>query len=226
MHKKVDKQSNIIETITHSLNEGLILVDKKSKVISMNEVAEEILQTNDNFIGKNVNEISDNETVLQQIKLALEGKNNNVITEIGNHVYQVFCTGVNKGALLLFWDISEKIMAENIRREFTANVSHELKTPLTTISGFAELLSKGMVKQEDIPDVSQKMKKESDRLIVLIGEIIRLAELDEAKGDRVYEKVNLGNVALEVKESLLPKAELNNVEISVDFNDLELNANK
>jgi two-component system phosphate regulon sensor histidine kinase PhoR len=112
--------------------------------------------------------------------------------------------------------MTETIKAEKIRQEFSANVSHELKTPLTTISGFAELLKNGMVKQEDILSFSEKIYEEARRLVILVEDIIQLSQLDEKKVSHSKEYVDLLNMAKAVKQRIYPVAQLKDVSISVE----------
>jgi len=152
-------------------------------------------------------------------------------------VYHLFFSSVDNGALILFLDVTEKAKAEKLRREFTANVSHELKTPLTTISGFAELLLNGMIEKSDITNVSAKMKSESDRLLSLIEDIMRLSELDESdeselkesESEKVFEKFsefNLSDLICEVVENLKLNADKNNISISYPQEEFLITANR
>lgn len=204
---EITKKSAVIDAITKSMNEGLILTDKDGVVLSANQSVMSILSVKFAPVGKNILEITRNTVVLEKIKSALGGDNNDTTIEIGNKTYHIFFSSVDTGALVLFLDVTEKAKAEKMRREFTANVSHELKTPLTTISGFAELLSKGMVKTEDVIEVSKKVKSESDRLIALVEDIMRLSELDESNGEKVYEQFDLSKLAAEVSENLKSRAD-------------------
>ena len=130
--------------------------------------------------------------------------------------YQVYFSPVtDNGALILFLDITEKSMSEKLRREFSANVSHELKTPLTTIYGNAEMLVGGIVKEEDKVTFYGKIKDEASRLITLIDDIMMLSCLDEESGNVRFEDVDLTAVARGVVESLTPKAKQQNITVNV-----------
>ncbi len=204
---EVTKKSDIIEAISDNMKEGLILTDKDGIVLLANKSALSILNIADGSSGRNILELTRVIQVLDHIKLALNGENNDMILPIDEKNYHVFFSNVDKGVLILFLDVTEKAKSEKMRREFSANVSHELKTPLTTISGFAELMSKGMVMPDDITDVAKRIKKESERLIVLIEDIIRLSELDESDGERVYEQFDLTKLIGEVIDNLKVKAD-------------------
>ena len=223
---EVTKKSRVIDAITGNMNEGLILTNNYGTVLSANKSAASILGIKTIPVGKNILVTTRNIAVLEHIQTALSGENTNLVLEIGRKTYHIFFSSVDNGVLILFLDITEKAKAEKMRREFTANVSHELKTPLTTISGYAELMSNSMVKPEDITDVSGKMKSESDRLLALIEDIMRLSELDEADGEKSFEQFDLTDLTCEVAESLKRKADENKITISVPKEKYMITANR
>ena len=140
--------------------------------------------------------------------------------ELGAGMYQmeaspVFSEGMVFGVVLRMLDVTEKEKVEQMRREFTANVSHELKTPLHTILGSAELMANGMVKQEDMPAFARRIHAQSKRMIRLVEDILRLSRLDEGAGDMQWEEVDLYELAKETVQSLLPEAETFNVRLYV-----------
>jgi len=234
---EVTKKSLLIEAITGNMSEGLILTNKDGIVISANKSAMSILNINSNPIQKNILETIRNINVLEHMKKTLSGENSNIFLNLEEKVYHLFFSSVDNGALILFLDVTEKAKAEKLRREFTANVSHELKTPLTTISGFAELLLNGMIEKSDITNVSAKMKSESDRLLSLIEDIMRLSELDESdeselkesESEKVFEKFsefNLSDLICEVVENLKLNADKNNISISYPQEEFLITANR
>ena len=223
---EVTKKGAVIDAITGNMNEGLILTSKSGTVLSANKSALSVLGIKTAPIGKSILETTRNVTVLEHMKTALSGENNNVTLEIGNRTYHIFFSSVDNGALILFLDITEKAKAEKMRREFTANVSHELKTPLTTISGYAELMSNGVVKPEDITNISVKMKSESARLLTLIEDIMRLSELDEADDKKSFEQFDLTDLITDVVGNLKPKAEEHNITISIPKEKHMITANR
>jgi len=212
---EVTKKSTVIDAITGNMNEGLILTNKYGTVLSANKSAVSILDIKTDPVGKNVLVTTRNITVLEHINKALSGENSNVMLEIGNRTYHIFFSSVDNGVLILFLDITEKAKSEKMRREFTGNVSHELKTPLTTISGYAELMSNGLIKPQDVMSVSGKMKSESDRLLALIEDIMRLSELDEAEGEKSVETFDLTDLIGEVSENLKPKAKAHGITLNI-----------
>ena len=119
------------------------------------------------------------------------------------------------GVVLLMPDVSERYAAEHMRREFSANVSHELKTPLTTVAGYAELLASGLAKPEDAQGFGQKILDEAGRLLVLIDDIMRLSKLDEGAPDAQMQIVNLGEIAKEAAERMRPLAEKQGIALAV-----------
>jgi len=223
---EVTKKSTVIDAITGNMNEGLILTNNYGTVLSANKSAASILGIKAIPVGKNILVTTRNVAVLEHIQTALSGENTNLVLEISRKIYHIFFSSVDNGVLILFLDITEKAKAEKMRREFTANVSHELKTPLTTISGYAELLSNGLVKSEDVTVVSGKMKSESDRLLHLIEDIMRLSELDEADGEKSFEQFDLTDLTCEVAENLKRKAAENSITISVPKEKYMITANR
>ena len=212
---EITQKSVLIDAITGNMNEGLVLLSKNGTVLTANKSAVSILDIKASPVGKNILEVTRNAAVLAHMKTALSGENSDIILEIERRVYNIFFSSVDNGALILLLDITEKAKAEKMRREFTANVSHELKTPLTTISGYAELMSNGMVKLADIPNVSGKMKSESDRLIALIEDIMRLSELDETDREKSFEQFDLIDLTHEVVENLKAKAVENDITVII-----------
>lgn len=223
---EVTKKNTMIDAITMNMNEGLILINKDGVVLSANKSALSILNVRSVTVDKNILEITRNKDVLGYLKTALQGENKDIVMEIDSRIYHIFFSSVDLGALVLFLDVTEKAKLEKMRREFTANVSHELKTPLTTISGYAELLSKGMVKAEDIKEVSNKVKDESNRLIILIEDIMRLSELEETNDKKMFVKFNLTEIIDDVCEQLKFQAKKMMVSIIKPREDYYITANK
>ena len=223
---EITQKSTVIDAITGNMNEGLILTNKYGTVLSANKSAALILGAKTIATGENILLVTRNVTILDHMQMALAGENNDLMLEIGSRTYHMVFSSVDNGVLILFLDVTEKATSEKIRREFSANVSHELKTPLTTISGYAELMSNGLVKSEDIPEVSGKMKSESDRLLALIEDIMRLSELDESDADKPFEPFNLTALIGEVVSHLQPKADKSSITITSPTNNYMLTANR
>ena len=223
---EVTRKSMVIDAITGNMKEGMILTDKDGIVLSVNKSAMSILEAKISPAGKNILEVTRNRVVLENMKIALAGEDSHITTEISGRTYHILFNSVDNGVLILFLDITEKAKAEKMRREFTANVSHELRTPLTTISGYTELLSNGMVQAEDVINVSNKMKSESDRLLTLIEDIMRLAELDEADKEKKFERFDLTALIEEVVDNLKLKAKKHGIEVQVPTKKYMLTANR
>ena len=155
----IEQRQSEFDTIISKIKEGMILLDNNCRIISINQAAQDILQTEDKVTG----------------------------------------------LALLFFDVTEQLQAEQLRREFTANVSHELKTPLHLISGYSEMLASDVVAQKDVPQFAEKIHSESQRMIQLVEDIIKLSHLDESE-ELAMEPINLYQISEEVLESLSAKA--------------------
>ena len=203
----IQNRSDTITAIMDSMSEGVILIDMKGSILSVNKTATEIFNISFNPEGKNILEILRDTELNECMRLALSGKRNELNMMHDDRSYRVYFSPVtDSGAIILFMDITERTVAEKLRREFSANVSHELKTPLTTIYGNVEMLKDGMVKEEDKDEFYEKIKDEAARLITLIEDIIMLSQLDEENIAIKYESVNLVTAAKAAIESLSQKA--------------------
>ena len=192
-HKEIEMQMRYLKQrtdeftqITESMKEGLILLDNKGNVLSINEAAQNILETDSDCIGQSFLSIERSRNINNAIQSAFEEGHSEIYAQYGSREYQVDISriesgGETVGAVLLAFDITEQQNAQRNRREFTANVSHELKTPLQGIIGSAELIENGMVKPEDMPRFIGHIRKEASRLVTLIEDIIRLSQLDEGR---------------------------------------------
>lgn len=207
----IQKQSEF-ETVTKGMSEGIILLDSKGEVLSLNRAANDLLCAGDSAIGKDILSVNRNLKIIELIRKAESRKHSEKIIELNNNKYRVSANPVISddkisGIVLLILDVTEKEKAEEIRREFTANVSHELKTPLQTISGSAELMANNMVNGEYVVDFSKKIYTESQRMIRLVEDIIKLSHLDEGAEDMNFSEVDLYTLASETIDSLKGEAE-------------------
>ena len=212
-HREIEMQMRYLKQrtdeftqITESMKEGLILLDNKGNVLSINEAAQNILETDSDCIGQSFLSIERSRNINNAIQSAFEEGHSEIYAQYGSREYQVDISriesgGETVGAVLLAFDITEQQNAQRNRREFTANVSHELKTPLQGIIGSAELIENGMVKPEDMPRFTGHIRKEASRLVTLIEDIIRLSQLDEGR-QMPSEQVDLFELADEVKSVL------------------------
>ena len=205
--------------ITSGMNEGLVLLDEKGAVLSINPAAQTIFGVTGACVGQDFLTVDREHSMSLALRAAVTDGHSEVRVERGGREYQfdfsrIESSGRMIGTVLLAFDMTAQAFAERSRREFTANVSHELKTPLTGIIGSAELLENGMVKGEDIPRFVGHIRAEAQRLVTLIGDIIRLSELDEG-GELPEETVDLLPLAQEAAENLRTAAEQKNVTLAV-----------
>ena len=205
--------------IMAGMSEGLILIDHKGNVLSINQSAVHIFQITHEVIGKSILEVLRNIELHEHMLSALSGRRSELEFSWSSAVYRVFFSpAADNGAVILFLNVTEKTIAERLRREFSANVSHELKTPLTTIYGNVEMLENDMVKEADRKQFYQKIRNEAARLMQLIEDIMMLSRLDEGHHAAATEEVNLIAIAGEVIESLALNAKERDVKIDVSGN--------
>jgi len=224
--QELNQKTDEFRQITDAMNEGLVLLNKEGIVISINAAAKELFEVDDSAVGRDFLSIERSIRMSQAIKKALEGKHSELREERKGNEYQfifnrIESEGNTKGIVILSFDITEKAFAERNRREFTANVSHELKTPLQSIIGSAELLEKDLVKPEDTKRFIDNIKKEATRLVSLINDIIDLSQLDENNALE-QEVVDLYEVTKEVVEALALMAQQKEVKIEVDGEPCEM----
>ncbi len=232
-HRQIDEQleelrrkKDEFQATIENMDEGLILLDAKNSIISINPSAKKIFGTTDECLGKDFLTVERNLTVGNTIKEAMEnGKAEMLLKRYGLDyqlsVSRIESAGKTLGAVLLAVDVTEKNNAERTRKEFSANVSHELKTPLQSIIGSAELMENNLVKEEDMPRFVGHIRKEAERLVKLVEDIIRLSWLDENR-DMEMELVDLRDIADETKEVLENAAKEKNVTINVSGENIKL----
>ena len=212
--------------ITEHMKETLVLLDNKDRIISMNQAAKELFCVEGDCEEKNFFAIDRKEEMrvaLDEVKK--KGKASFIANRNGRdynfELSRIDADEVTQGIVILAFDVSDKINAEKNRREFTANVSHELKTPLQSIIGAAELLENDIIKEEDRPHFISNIRKEASRLVVLIEDIIRLSQMDEHL-EMEKEEVSLCKIANEVRETLLDAAINKNIAIEVYGDDVNM----
>lgn len=213
------QRSEEFDQITGSMNEGLVLLDEAGAILSINPAARRLLDADGDCVGQDFLTVDRDVTMSDALRQAAEQGHSEFRGERNGREYQFDVTriqteGRTAGTVLLVFDVTERAFAERNRREFTANVSHELKTPLQGIIGSAELLENGMVKQGDVPRFVGHIRAEAQRLVTLIGDIIRLSQLDEGE-PMPTEPVELLAVAREAAENLRSAAETRNVTVEV-----------
>lgn len=205
------QKENELNTIIGSMNEGMILLNPRGKIISINPAARRLLDADTDCIGFDMLSLCRNLELQEILTKALHGEQGENIIRLHGESYQIDADPITsenivKGAALFFFNVTEKEKAEQIRREFTANVSHELKTPLHSISGYAELLKNDMVKENDKIPFAGKIYDEAQRMIRLVEDIISLSRLDEGADDMQWENTDLFTLAEKAVQSLEPQA--------------------
>ena len=207
---EIRKQQQEFSMITENMSEGLFVVDRNYQILSYNKSAMQIFGMDPRQEHENLLAVNRSEGFRNVVDSALKGRHAQENLELNGRVYQIIANAVCQpdfaedmvGAVILVLDVTEKEAQEQYRREFTANVSHELKTPLTSISGIAEIIRNGIVKPEDIPHFAGKIYDESQRLITLIGDIIKLSRLDENQVHMERETVDMLEMARDVVQQL------------------------
>lgn len=206
--------------ITGNMNEGLVLLNEKGAVLSINPAAVAIFGASAECAGQDFLTIDRSPDIGRAITSAQSTGHSEVSFARNGRMYQMHVSRIGtgneqNGLVLLLFDVTEKAFSERNRQEFTANVSHELKTPLQTIMGSAELIQSGFVKQEDIPDFVGRIHAEARRLLTLIEDIIRLSQLDEAQ-EMPWEDVDLYAISEEAIQALAPLANAKRVSLTLE----------
>ncbi len=217
---ELSRSQNEFNAITSNMSEGLIVVNKDGVVVSLNTAARKIFEAEEDSIGKDFLTIDRTPEISRAIKETLSGKKQELEYKKNGRNYELCINKIVEkdeviGVLLLAIDNTEKIQAEQNRREFTANVSHELKTPLQSIIGSADLIESGLVKPEDMPRFIGHIKTDAARLVSLVSDIIRLSQLDE-NTEMSWENVDALSVAKEALEMVGPIAESRNISLTIE----------
>ena len=217
---ELQNRQNEFEAVTDSMNEGLVLMNYKGTILSINEAAARLLDTGHESVGKNILTINRNMELQEILSKALAGETAQKVVAIKEGYYQieaspVVADGAISGMALLIFDVTERENAEQMRREFTANVSHELKTPLHTISGYAELMKAGIVKSDDVPNFASKIYGEAQRLSQLVEDILNLSHLDEGAEGMTRMEVDVYALCEATIKSLETEAEGADVKMSL-----------
>ncbi len=220
--EELNRKQNEFTAITENMQEGFIVVDSKGDVLSYNTSAVRLLGIDRGAGQRHASVLTFNRShdFRDAVDLALSGTATERVTRIGARSYNLIANPVLgeagvRGAVIVLLDVTEKEESERMRREFTANVSHELKTPLTSISGYAEIIRNGLVRSEDIPRFAGNIYTETQRLITLVEDIIKLSQLDERAVELERTRVDLQGIARDVAERLRATAEKNRIRLQV-----------
>lgn len=223
---QIKKKSDEFEQIIAAVNEGLVLMNKDGKIISINNAAISIFEADGNAVGENFLQLNHSLAFQQAIEKALAGSNSCFDMDKGGRKFRININSIKSGeetlgAVVLAFDVTEQANAEKARQEFTANVSHELKTPLQTIIGSAELFQNGLVKPEDTDRFIGHIKKEAERLVTLVNDIIHLSQLDEGSAAQ-KEKVEVFEIAQNAVSLLKDEADSRKVTIELTGEKVEI----
>ncbi len=214
------RTQNEFEAIVNCMNEGLVLLNNKGIILSINPAARKLFCADEACIGNDFLTVDRTHEIHIGIATATQKGHSEIRIERNQRIYQFDFSRIESdghviGIVLLTFDVTEQANAEQTRREFTANVSHELKTPLQSIMGSAELIENGLVKSEDMPAFTSRIRNESARLLTLIEDIIRLSQLDEGS-EMPKEKVDLYCLSEEVLASLQDTAKKKDIQLSIE----------
>ena len=216
---QLKEKTDQFEQTTSSMSEGLVLLDSEGKILSINPAAARLFETSKACVGLDFLVVDRSQAMSGGVKQALAKQHCDFrITKHGSE-YQLGISPIVSGnrllgAVVLAFDVTEQVNAQRNRQEFTANVSHELKTPLQSILNSAQLLQSGLVKPEDVQKFTGYICSEAERLLQLINDIIRLSQLDES-GEFPQESVNLYAVTSQVLQTLLPAADSRNITVEL-----------
>ena len=221
------RQQKEFQIITKQMQEGLLVIDTQTDLLSSNASALELLDAGQVKDKESVLSLNRSEAFEKTIDKVLRGEHVESVLNLRERYCQVCANPVFDketiaGAVILLIDVTEKMQRDSLRREFTANVSHELKTPLTSISGFAEIIQSGFVKQEDVRKFAGKIFDETQRLVTLVDDIIKISQLDENCQPYQREKVDIYNLAKDVLSRLQESANKAQVQLNMEGEHAEL----
>ena len=223
-NKELDNKKNEFDTIIDNMQEGIVILNKNDDVVIINQSAKNILKVENDKLYKNFFNLCRIIPVYEIVSEAHENKKINRIITLNNRKYlftanPIISNDIFSGIALIFFDVTDRQNAEQLRREFTANVSHELKTPLHTIAGYSELIINGMVKESDKDKFMNIIFNETQRMSKLVEDIINLSRLDEGGKDMEKYHINILSTLKEVADNLNSTALDKQVEISVSGED-------
>lgn len=225
---ELQRKQNELNTIIGSMKEGMVLLNQRGEIISINPAARRLLDAQQEPVGTDMTELGRIPGLKEMFSKVLRGEPGEQTLELHEERYQIdvepiISGNAVKGAAVFFFNVTEKEKAEQMRREFTANVSHELKTPLHSISGYAELLKNNMVREADRIPFAGKIYDEAQRLIRLVEDIISLSHLDEGADGMCRERIDLYELAVQAVQSLKPEAESASVTVELSGGPAVLN---
>ena len=214
--RQIKREKDTIETILSNMKESLVIIDENRRLLSVNKSALNLFNSSKKIIGKNILNLIRDDSILKFVEEALSGKNSEEIIKIGTREYKSYVNPVFeatnvRGVILLFIDETESIRALRLRDEFSSNVSHELKTPLTSICGFSELLANNMVDSDETKkEFYQLIYRDSKRLLNLVEDIMKISGL-EKEATFVREDINLRELIEEIFKTQKIEIEKRNI---------------
>lgn len=219
-YKEIARERDTINTILKNMKESLVIVDENKNLLTVNDSAREIFNSKRDILGENIINLIRDENILNMADEALKGKNCEAITSIGDREYKCYVNPVFedkkvRGLLILFIDETEEIKATRLREEFSSNVSHELKTPLTSISGFSELLLNDLVEDKDKEGFYKLIYDDSKRLLSLVEDIMKISGLEHA-GDFDKEEIDLKEIIAEILKGYKNLIEEKNIYVNLE----------
>lgn len=230
--RSLQEQERKLTAITENMNEGLIMLSNDRHILYMNQSCRNLFDVSGmDFTGQHIASFCGSNQMNEVVDAALGGAVYTAVQEVNERKVQYFGNPILEskkvqGIIILVLDITERERTEKMRKEFSANVSHELKTPLTSISGFAELMENNMVRPEDVPVFSGRIRQEASRLLNLVNDIIKVSQLDDKEVYYTRENIDLLELALEIRSRLEPMAERHEVAVIVEGGHLQYLASK
>ncbi len=217
--KLAQKKQEEFRLITENMNEGFLVIDNQTNLLTYNQAALKLLEIDEIKAGS-VLMLNRTKGFRDSIEKALKGERAERNITLDEHNYSLIANPTFEddkiiGAVIIIFDVTERIKGEQLRQEFTSNVSHELKTPLTSISGFAEIMKAGGVSEDIVIDFSKSIYEEAQRLINLVNDIIKISEFDEKSIQFKTEKVDLYEISKNVIQHLRPMADKRLIELSL-----------
>ncbi|HWR23392.1 MAG TPA: ATP-binding protein [Feifaniaceae bacterium] len=230
--RELTARSDEFSAIAHNMREGLLVLNANGIILTINRSAQRLFRADSRTCtGKHVLTVDRSLKLQTAVEQAAKGVPAEQVIQLNGRSYQLIASPVRErdavtGVVALIMDFTEREEQERMRREFSANVSHELKTPLTSISGYAEIMKDGLVKPEDMRGFAQRIHEESTRLMAMVEDIIRLSRLDEGAGDLPFERVELLSLANGVIERLQPVAQAQDVALRAEGEQAEIDGAK
>jgi two-component system phosphate regulon sensor histidine kinase PhoR len=214
------RQQKEFKTISENMSEGWLVVDRNGTVLSYNTAATRLLDVQPENDNQNVLTFNQSRRFRKAVEESLAGNHSMQLMNLSDRTYQIIGNPVTEkgkpvGAVLAILDVTEREERDKLRKEFSANVSHELKTPLTSISGFAEIMMNGMVDAKDVPRFAGKIHQEAGRLIALVRDIIQISRLDEKDMSDQMQHVELYSLAEQILSRFTTQAEKNNITLGL-----------